>query len=138
MYAHSDVNKPNTDSRAERVKKLYPLQPVLHLSRILFRRMSDFGFCVPVFVSKDPALTSADRDSACVHIRDRAIAGLCRCIWSMICRLCIGPQHIIDQSAFLSSKSLSLIGATEPTLSKSSAAHNNNLFCEQREHLERV
>ncbi len=80
-----------------------------------------------------------DRDTACVHIRDRAIAGLCRCIWSMICRLCIDPQHIIDQSAFLSSKSLSLIGATaEPTLSKSSAAHNNNLFCEQREHLGRV
>ncbi len=75
--------------------------------RILFRKMSDFGFCVPVFVFKDLALTSADRDSACVHIRDRAIAGLCRCIWSMICRLCIGPQHIIDQSAFLNSKSLS-------------------------------
>ncbi len=42
----------------------------------------------------------------------------------MICRLCIGPQHIIDQSAFLNSKSLSLIGATaEPTLYKSSAPH---------------
>ncbi len=82
--------------------------------------MSDFGFLRSVFVFKDLALTSAvDRDSECVHIRDRAIAGLCRCIWSMICRLCIGPQHIIDQSAFLNSKSLSLIGATaEPTLSK--------------------
>ncbi len=51
-------------------------------------------FCIPGFVFKDPALTSADRDSACC-IRDRAIAGLCRCIWNMICRLCIGPQHIL-------------------------------------------
>ncbi len=51
-------------------------------------------FCIPGFVFKDPALTSADRDSACC-IRDRAIAGLCRCIWNMICRLCIGPQHTV-------------------------------------------
>ncbi len=57
--------------------------------------MSDSEFLQTSIFFKDPELTSADRDSAC--IRDRVIFGLCRCIWSIIFSLCVGPQHIIDQ-----------------------------------------